>query len=361
MDKVKVRALRPYEKKKLHRLKRQKGNAVNSRHARIILLSRGSVANREIASRCDCTPQWVRRVIHRFNEDGLDGITWYPWMCTSNQASRYKADVLEQIAEVALSSPKALIGMTRWSLTKLRDYLVEQKIITRISPEWLRVLLRRMGIRWRRTKTWKESNDPDFLPKYHAIKRLYRRRPGQGRRLCVDEFGPLNLLPRAGSCLAGRGKKVERHRATYSRKGGVRHLLAAYDLESDKLMGRFYARKTWVEFLDFLKWLRRRYRKGEVLHIVMDNYGPHLKAEVVAWAAKHKIKFYLTATNASWMNRIECHFTQLKEFALNNSDYRSHEDLQQAIELFLLWRNGKRSLSLQNWQDFKRLHRPGAA
>ena len=357
MDKVRVRALRPYEQKKLHRLKRQKTNAVNSHHARIVLLSRGGVANRDIATHCDCSAQWVRQIIHRFNENGLDGITWYPWMAGTAKASRFPIDVKEQIAEVAISSPVALIGMTRWSLTKLRDYLVQQKIIARISCEWLRVLLHRLGIRWRRTKTWKESKDPDFIQKYRRIKRLYRSRPKAGRRICVDEFGPLNLLPRAGGCLAGVGKKVERHRATYSRKGGVRHLLAAYDIDSDKLLGRFYARKTWVQFLDFLRWLRRRYRHGETLHIVLDNYGPHLKAEVVAWAAKHKIKFYLTATNASWMNRIESQFTPLKEFALNNSDYRSHEALQEAIELYIKWRNGERPISRLSWTEFKRQHR----
>jgi transposase len=354
MDKVKVRPLRPYEQKKLHRLKRQKANAVNSRHARIILLSRGGLRNVEIAKRCDCSPQWVRKIIHRFNQGGLDAICWYPWMAGSGKSSRFCDQVKLQIAEIALSSPVALIGMTRWSLSKLRDYLVEQKIITRISCEWLRTLLRRMKIRWRRTKTWKESKDPEFLQKYRRIKRLYSRRPKGGRRLCVDEFGPLNLLPRAGGCLAGRGKKVERHRATYSRKGGVRHFLAAYDLENDKLYGWFYQRKTWEQFLDFVKKLRRRYRKGEVLHIVMDNYGPHIKAEVKEWASKHKIVFYLTATNASWMNRIESQFTELKEFALNNSDYRTHEELQQAIELFLQWRNGERPIGRISWPEFKR-------
>ncbi len=357
MDKVSGRALRPYEQKKLHRLKRQKTNAVNSRHARIVLLSRGGVRNRDIAGRCDCTPAWVRQIIHRFNRLGLDGITWYPWMCGAGATSRFSADIKEQIAEAAISSPVALIGMTRWSLAKLRDYLVEQQIVSRISREWLRVLLRRLGVRWRRTKTWKESKDPLFAQKLRRIKRLYRRRPVGGRRICVDEFGPLNLLPRAGGCLAGRGKNVERHRATYSRKGGVRHLLAAYDLESDKLAGRFYARKTWVEFLDFLVWLRGRYRRSQTLHIVMDNYGPHLKAEVQEWASKHRVEFYLTATNASWMNRIECQFTQLKEFSLSNSDYRSHEALQEAIELFLQWRNGERPISRQSWQEFKRLQR----
>jgi transposase len=144
-DKVKVRPLRPWEKRKLQRLKRQRTNAVNSRHARIVLLSRGGLRNRAIAARCDCTPQWVRQIIHRFNERGPDGLTWYPWMAGAGQASRFTADVLGQIACVALSSPVALIGLTRWSLTKLRDYLVEQQVVAALGREWLRVLLHRLG------------------------------------------------------------------------------------------------------------------------------------------------------------------------------------------------------------------------
>ena len=76
MDTVIVRRLRPYEKMRLQRLKRQHGNAVNRLHARVILLSRGKVPNREIAVRVGCTPQWVRSIIHRFNADGILGILW---------------------------------------------------------------------------------------------------------------------------------------------------------------------------------------------------------------------------------------------------------------------------------------------
>jgi len=354
MDKVKVRPLRPYEKRKLPRLKRQKANAVNARHARIVLLSRGGVRNRDIAEKVDCTAQWVRRVIHRFNEHGLDGITWYPWMHACGQPRRFSAEVVEEIAEVALCSPVALIGMTRWSLAKLRDYLLEQGIVASISRAWLRTLLRRRGVRWRRTKTWKESTDPDFWPKYRRIKRLYRRRPAGGRRLCVDEFGPLNLLPRHGRCLAGAGKKVERLRATYNRKGGVRHFLAAYDLETGRLTGIFRRRKTWVEFLGLLKWLRSRYPSCQRLHVVLDNYGPHAKAEVAAWALGHNVRLYFTPSNASWLNRIECQFTELREFALNNSDYRTHEEQIEAILLYLDWRNGRRGISLRDWRAYKR-------
>ena len=50
-----------------------------------------------------------------------------------------------------------------------------------------------------------------------------------------------------------------------------------------------------------------------LLHIVLDNVGYHRTSEVLAYATTHRIKFYFTPTNASWLNRIECHFTALKK------------------------------------------------
>jgi len=92
------------------------------------------------------------------------------------------------------------------------------------------------------------------------------------------------------------------------------------------------------------------------LHVVLDNATFHHKAEVLLYAATHRITFYWTATNASWMNRIECHFTALKKFALDNTDYRSHEEQQAAIESYLAWRNRTRDISLQNWKSYRRTH-----
>jgi transposase len=360
MNRVIVRRLRPHEAKKLCRMKHQRGNAVNALHARIILLSRGRLASPAIADRVDCSSQWVRIIIHRFNADGIEGVSWYAYWQVRDTPRKFVAEIREQIAEVALSSPKSLIGMNQWSLPKLRDYLVEQKIVGSISVEWLRQFLHRCHVRLRRTKTWKESTDPLFWRKYRAIRRLYRKRPSNGRRLCIDEFGPLNLQPRHGKCLVGPGKGVERLRATYSRKSGVRHFLAIYDLETDRLNGQFTEHKTWVEFLAFLKWVRRRYPGHQVLHIVLDNYGPHKKIEVREWAAAHDIRFYFTPTQASWLNRIECHFAALKKFALENSDYHSHREQQEAVEHYLNWRNGKRSLTMKAWITHKSHQRHAA-
>lgn len=351
-DKVRVRRVSPLERRVLHHFKRLLNNHVNSCHARIILLSSGRVCNREIAKIVGRTTQWVRVIIHRFNRSGISGIQWDSAWQTRDTPRTFFAHSVEQIVEVALSPPKRLSGMVQWSLSKLREYLVSQKIICSISLNWLRTLLRRRRVRWRHTTTWKESHDPQFRQKYRRIRRLYARRPRGGRRICVDEFGPLNLQPRPGLCFAKpQVRPVERHRATYHRRGGVRHFLAACDLETGELVGRFTQRKTWVEFLSFLKWLRWRFPHGR-LHVVLDNYSPHRKPEVIAWANKHEVTFYFTPTNASWLNRIESQFTAMKKFALNNSDYRTHQEQQAAIQSYLNWRNGKRSIAVESWNNY---------
>jgi transposase len=164
----------------------------------------------------------------------------------------------------------------------------------------------------------------------------------------------LSCFPPAGFATAKLPKRVEPLRATYRRTGGVRHFLAAYDLETGTLLGRFYSRKTWIGFLQFLQWVRRRYPQSEM----MDNYSPHLKEEVWAWARANNVKFYLTPSNASWLNRIECQFTGLKKSALDNSDYRSHEEQEQAIRRYLAWRNGRRAIAVEPWRSSLRRNAP---
>jgi transposase len=352
MKKVVARRLRPGESQTLHPMKRQWSNAVNRLHARIVLLSVGQVGNAQIAERCGCTATWVRTILHRFNEGGLQAICYCPDQRAKPPPRKFLAYTRHEIGEVALAPPVALIGLSVWSLPKLRDYLIDQRIVPSISIEWLRQILRADRIRWRHTKTWKESTDPLFARKRRRIRRLKHQRPPGGVRLSIDEFGPLNLLPRHGMHYARIGH-VDRHRATYSRHGGVQYFFGCLDIESHKLFGQFHTQKNHLTFLSFLKGLRRRYRHGQVLHIVLDNASYHLTDDVLAWAAAHKIRFYWTPTNASWLNWIECHFTAMKKFCLDNTDHRTHQEVREAIRRYLDGYNGDRTISWQDW----RIHR----
>ena len=44
-------------------------------------------------------------------------------------------------------------------------------------------------------------------------------------------------------------------------------------------------------------------------------------------------------TNASFLNRIECHFRALRYFALNGTDHQNHEEQNSMIRRYIAWRN----------------------
>lgn len=66
----------------------------------------------------------------------------------------------------------------------------------------------------------------------------------------MDEFRPIEVRPCAGQNWCSK-KHPDRQPATYTRKHGVRYLIAAYDLKKDKMYGTLQKRKTNKEFLQF--------------------------------------------------------------------------------------------------------------
>lgn len=178
---------------------------------------------------------------------------------------------------------------------------------------------------------------PDFAAKMARVLALYDDPPTDGRVICVDEFGPLNLQPRPGHGWFPR-REPARQWVTYTRTAGVRQMFAALDLASGQLFYRFRDRKRWQEFLDFCKQLRRRFPTGR-LYLICDNYGAHQKAEVLAWCTDHDIELMFTPSNASWLNWIECEFTALRYCTLDGSDYPSHVAQEQAIAHYIRWSN----------------------
>lgn len=185
-------------------------------------------------------------------------------------------------------------------------------MVPTLSIETLRRILHEGKVTWKRTTTWKSSNDPDFITKMHRILALYDTPPDDGRVVCVDEFGPLNLMPRKGKAW-GPVRSPRRLRATYNRYNGVMHVLAALDLATGEIYYRIRRRKRWREFLGLLKALRARW-PGEKLYVVLDNFSPHKHPNVRAWAAAHDIELVVLPTYGSWLNWIESEFAAIAAY-----------------------------------------------
>ncbi|MFF4415681.1 IS630 family transposase [Streptosporangium sp. NPDC001559] len=209
--------------------------------------------------------------------------------------------------------------------------------MTSISRGHLTRILKAGKVSWQSTTTWKNSNDTDFVAKMQRVLALYDTPPKDGRVICVDEFGPLNLQPRKGKAWRP-GKNPRRLRATYNRYSGAMHLLGALDLATGKIYHRIRERKRWREFLAFVKSLRERW-PGGTLHLIVDNYSLHKHPQVKAWAAANDIELVFLPTYASWLNWIESEFAALRYFALNGTDHRSHPEQNAAIAAHVRWHN----------------------
>lgn len=86
------------------------------------------------------------------------------------------------LIKVALSHPEDLgLPFTHWSVSKLHAYCSTHHLLPPITDEWVRRLLRREGVSYQHSKTWKESPDPEFEAKKTASSTSTPRRRRVGR------------------------------------------------------------------------------------------------------------------------------------------------------------------------------------
>ena len=213
-------------------------------------------------------------------------------------------------------------------------------IVPAISRSQLWRILHEAGIRFQHHKTWKTSPDPEFEAKKNRILDLYANPPAGGRVLCLDEFGPLNLQPRLGHgwhpIAAARPPPGDvqadgRASATCSpptTRPTARCTATSATTRPGARSGSCCAA------------LRARF--GEHLIVVLDNFSPHKKTELRAWAAEHDIEFVFLPTYSSWLNLIECQFQALRSFALNGSDYREPRRAGRRDPRLPAWHNEQR-------------------
>jgi transposase len=158
----------------------------------------------------------IRQVIHRFNEMGIPSLD-PQW--AGGRPCQMSPDDEAVIVSTANTRPMKLVQpFTRWSIRKLAGYLAgnhERHVV--LGRERLRQLLRKHEITFQRTKTWKESNDPDREAKLARIEHVtthfpqrvfafdeWLSRPGARCRDCSRSVSPgRSPNPPCGSLRSG--------------------------------------------------------------------------------------------------------------------------------------------------------------
>jgi transposase len=342
---VRARRLTEHEGQYLLRLVRR-GNheTIRVRRALIVMASASGTTVPAIARLVAADEDTVRDVIHAFNVEGLACLD--PHWAGGRPRRITDADTAV-IVTTAKSRPHRLgLPFTHWSIRKLTAYLGGR--YTRTNPRWapahpvrigrerLRQILHTYQISFQRTRTWKESHDPDLEAKLDRIEQVTEQ--FLDRCFAFDQFGPLSIRPCHGTCWAAR-RHPDRLRATYHRTHGVRYFHGCYSLSEDRLWGITHEHKGGKHTLSAFKSIRAARPDGAPIYIICDNLAANKTPTIRAWARRHKVELCLTPTNASWADPIEAQFGPLRSFTVANSDYPNHTVLERELQAYLRWRN----------------------
>jgi transposase len=316
--------------------RRGTGSVVRLRRAMVVLASAGGNTVPAIARLVQADEDSVRQVIHRFNEMGMASLD-PQW--AGGRPRQISPDDEAFIVETANTRPETLgLPFTRWSIRKLADHLVHNTGThrVRIGRERLRQLLHKHEITFQRTKTWKESTDPDREAKLARIEQVTHEFPD--RTFAFDEFGPLTIRPHAGAGWAPVGRPG-RLPANYHKLHGVRQFHGCYSVGDDRLWGVVRHRKSAANTLAALKSIRAARPDGAPIYVILDNLSAHKGPAIRAWAARHRVELCFTPTYASWANPIEAQFGPLRTFVIAGSDHPNHTALTRHLHAYLRWRN----------------------
>ena len=297
---VRARRLTDEEGRRLQQIvRRGKHGPVRVRRAMIIMASASGTLVPAIARLVAAEEDTVRDVIHLFNAKGLAALDprW-----AGGRPRLINDEDIDVIVAAATTRPEKLgQPFTRWSLRKLAAYLASRPRPVAVGRERLRQILHGRGISFQRTRTWKESTDPDRDAKLDRIEYVTSKYPD--RCFGFDQFGPLSIRPVHGSAWAERNRPV-RLPATYHRTHGIRYFHGCYGVGDDQLWGVMRARKGADHTLSALKSIRAARPGGYRLFVILDNLSANRTPAIRRWAGQANVELCFTPTNASWANPI---------------------------------------------------------
>lgn len=329
-----VRPLLHEEAVRLKRLSRRARHESTRQRAPVLLASNVRMSVPRIAEMWRTDPSWVRKVIHEFNERGMDSLR--P-RYRGGRPRRITTEQRQRIVSVAGARPDSQgIPLTRWSLPRLSAYLAGEGI--EVSARHLGALLAQAGLSFQRTRTWKASPDPDYEAKTARILALCESPPADGAVVSFDQMGPVSLRPTAGQGWAPTGRP-ERQRADYNRRAGIRYVFGAYDVHTDRLRVKLRPKRAGSDMLAFMQMIRLAYPARRRIYWIQDNLSANWVPAIRQFAARNRIELVPTPTYASYLNPVECHFSALSQFVVSNADYLDWDAFGYALARHVRYRN----------------------
>ena len=292
--------------------------------AQIILGSAERLPVAEVARRAGVSRPAVWRWQARYAEEGVDGLLHDKTRKPGRAPLALK--VVARILHLTCSEPPG--GATHWTGRAMAKAVG-------VSLRAVQRLWEAHRLQPHRIRTFKRSNDPQFVEKVEDIVGLYMNPPKHAVVVSIDEKSQIQALERTQPGLPLAPGKCATVTHDYKRNGTTT-LFAALNILDGTVIGRCMDRHRHQEFIRFLNAVERAVPAGKLIHAVVDNYAAHKQPKVLKWLADHqRWVFHFTPTSASWINAVEGFFSAITRRRIRRGSFDSVPNLEQAIASYI--------------------------
>jgi transposase len=334
---VKIGPLGEEPRRTLERLRRRAVGRVSQRAHMVLLSTRGYTVS-QIATIFDVGEDTVRTWLHRYQQDGVDGLADCP-----RPGRPLTVGLARSVVDEQASVPPHTVGLVQncWTVGLLAAF-VGRKLEQTLSLSSVRRWLKESGWRWARPRLAPATHAPDGQRKVDPeaddkLARIQTVLASAAAVLYLDEC-ELNLLP----VLRAMWMKGPRTRIPTPGQNAKRVVFGALNARTGTLHTLLRERKRAVDFVAFLEQLATAYPTGAVV-LVLDNVVTHDAKLVRHWRAQPAHErfqvLWLPKYSAHEHNPIERVWALLKDAVAANRLHGSIEDLATEAEAFLATRS----------------------
>ena len=206
---------------------------------------------------------------------------------------------------------------------------------TGVSESTVGRIWRAHGLKPHLARTFKLSNDKQFVEKLEDVVGLYLNPPENAIVLSCDEKSQMQALDRTQPGLPLKKGRCGTLTHDYKRNGTTT-MFAALNTLDGSIIETCMPKHRHQEWIRFLNQIKRSVPKDKQIHIICDNYATHKHQKVVNWLKRNtRFHVHFTPTSASWLNMVERFFRDLSEQRLRRGVFHSVPELIQAVEEYV--------------------------
>lgn len=286
-----------------------------------------------VAAALGCARSTVLRWVHRFDESGLEGLRDGR---ETNGIPKATSEVREFLVSLVSQSPRDFSYRRSTWTRELMGKVAQQRLGLKISRTTVGRALRRSGIVWRRARPILLSPLPRRTYgafRGHITRWLAKAGPGEAV-LHVDEMD-VHLNPKIGADWMPRGRQKTVRTPGTNRKQFV---AGALNTKTGNVIHVVDERKNSDLFIKLLLELTRRYRRANVIRLLLDNYGIHKSHKVKAFLASRRgrrFRLHFIPAYGQDLNDIEMLWKQVHDNVTRNHRFQTIEEVMAGVEAFI--------------------------